>query len=493
MRGIRKQMLLPYIVFLAILLVTDGPSHAAETFFMALPPTPVFTYRVTSTNQLVKPGPIPLRFSRTEDGLFCSKVNQVGVDIGSSGYTPGGPPPGTSDPNAVIYTSAISNGASLCNFGYNDTMVPLAVSPWTDELMTRDAQGGCMKDPLPPWPDPGDTGRWTQTLRRQAGNWRTTWEYFKPFLRKSGGQYEWKAVTSSNSNVICDTQVPFICKAKVVLTCDPVAGPNRPPVFESVSLASESVPVEGGKIPITVTAYDDVGVYEVRGYVNPIDKNTYYTYDSSFELHRTGGLGRTAGGDNRSKWEGTIEIPRNPTSLARMNTVLLELSDLEGGKNLRTVVPASSTKPIQQAGPPDLIPPQILSFSATPLTFPATGGAVTVNLRASDNIGVGSVQLTLVYPNGQAAPMQMPLVGGTAANGEWRTGWNMWANTETTQKVYTVKATVKDANNTVSSQLLQLAVAGKPVPTLQQPATGTMLPGTTTPKTVAPSTLPTIR
>lgn len=488
----KRMMLLPCTGFLVLMLATGGPSHAAETFSMQLPPAPAFHYRVTSTNQLVKPGPITLRFSRTEDGSFCSKVNQVGVNIGSPKNFPGGLPPGM-----FIYTSAISNGAALCNFGYDDTMVPLAFPPWTDESVTRYAKSWCIDDLLPPWPDPGDTGNWslTQKIRRETKTNSVFGAPFRPFLRKNNGQYEWKVVTSPSSDVKCDTQAPFLCWVKADLTCDPVAGPNRPPVFEKVSLSpwstawSEIVPAEGGTLTVHVIAYDDVGVYDVRGGLtigtgSPIP----------FSLRRLGGLDRTAGGDNRSSWQGTITIPPNSTYFARTNTFTLELYDLEGGtlqeggKSLKTVVPASSTKPIQQAALPDAFPPKILSFSATPLTLPATGGAVTVSLRAWDNIGVRSVQLTLVYPNGQSAPLQMSLVSGTATDGEWRTGWNMWANTETTQKAYTVKATVKDANNTVSSQLLQLTVAAAQY-RLPQQTTGPMLPGTTT-KTVDPGPLP---
>jgi hypothetical protein len=154
-----------------------------------------------------------------------------------------------------------------------------------------------------------------------------------------------------------------------------------------------------------------------------------------------------------------------------------------------TGVGIENAQKVQQAGVTDTTPPKILAFTVTPQAFPAGGGGVTISVKASDNIGVGAVELTLIHPNGQPAPMQMPLAGGTHADGEWRTGWNMWANQGTSQLVYQVKATVMDgARNTVSSQVLPITVAGKPPIAIQQQPSGVSGPAGPTgiPRQVVP-------
>ncbi len=428
----------------------------AEDFAMQLPPSPVFTYRVTAGNQLIKPAPIPLRFSRNDGGMFCSKVVQVGVNTGSKANFPGGEAPGSSDAGARIFTSAISGGGgALCSFNFNDNLVALPVPDHMDNYVTDTLKGSCLASP--PFVDPGahtSLSPANTPWRRKAGVAVRNNVTFKVFLKKNGGEHEWRAPLP------CDPKTPQFCKIPVEAICEAV--PNRAPLAESFALAPEAMAAGGGPVKITLIGADDVGVGAVFASVYSGTVKL-----ASLPLVRSAGLGRNAAGENRSQWESSYNVPANPASSARSLAFTLELRDGEGAV---TNLAGAAAKTLQQAGAQDTVAPQILGMTLTPQEMTSAAGEVSAVVRAADNVGVASVLLTLTKPDGQKSSLYMAQSSGTAASGEWRSNWTLWANTGSQPQVYGVLFTVKDAaGNAVSSPPGSITVAAQqPVPARPQ-------------------------
>lgn len=460
MNGTRTALKL-LLVCIGLAVALPGAGRAGEILGMQAPIPSEFVYRVTADNHVILPAPVVLRFSRIEQGLVCSKYDEVGVNMGYDGYFPplSGPAPGREqEPNSIIYTSPVSNGGGLCSFNFNDTLVTIPLP--VDDARKRDwMKRACLDAPLYVSP----------TALAGTFSRRKTYSFdgsvpFRVFYRKKSGEYEWKEMPSPPGNLKCDTWAPFFCRFPAKVVCEAI--PNRPPVFEKGMLSHYSVGQFGQGISVTLWAYDDVDVRSAYAVASVGD-----TVLGTIPMKRhVVDSGSTAAGEKRSGWGAMYTIPQNTSTAPRTISFTFKVTDVEGAE---TSVGIENAQKVQQAGVTDTTPPKILAFTVAPQAFPAGGGGVTVSVKASDNIGVGAVELTLIHPNGQLAPMQMPLVGGTYADGEWRTGWNMWANQGTSQLVYQVKATVMDAaRNTVSSQVLPITVAGKPPIAIQQQPSG---------------------
>jgi len=110
----------------------------------------------------------------------------------------------------------------------------------------------------------------------------------------------------------------------------------------------------------------------------------------------------------------------------------------------------------------DRTPPQLLSFVVAPDTLPFAGGNVTITVKASDNESVASVTALYLRPDGTQSGIRVPMTGGAAANGEWKTAWSVPMNADARPKVYVVKVTVVDGGgNAVTSPAKSISVAPK--------------------------------
>jgi len=403
---------------------------------MDLAPDAKFVYRVTATNQMIKPAPIALRFSRGESGTFCDKVSEVGVNVGSDKLFPGGEAPGTSDRNSVLFRSAVGGAAGLCSFGNQDAVVPLAVPAWIDARVESYLnKQGCVGQ--------------SAANRRQPKSYVNEFVTFKPYLKKAGGAYDWKAM----ANKQCDTQVPFICRVPVEIVCDAV-GANQAPVVESTDVTPTSLPGSGGAVKIVAVGADDAGLVKVSVTVS-VGGAAPYTRD----LSKSADLGVTASGAKRSRWEGTVDIQANPTRTPRTITVNFDFAD---GENAVAGVGGAGAGKVQQAVVKDLVPPQLLSFTVTPAELPSTGGDVTATVRASDNFGIAPPTLVYTQPDGRTSGLRMPLSGGSAQSGEWKSSWTIPMNPDPTPKMYSLKLTLADVDsNVVAGPTLNIKVAGK--------------------------------
>jgi hypothetical protein len=444
MRGIQKVagLILLFVVFIAI--IPMGACYAEE-FTMQLPPNPKFTYHITSTNQVMKPGPLELRFARKDSSPFCGRIVQVGVYTSTASSNVGFfDPPGTADPQSEIYTSSISGGAALCNFNFNDDVVVLTIESKMEWYINP---------VLKTWTDPGGA------KSRRKPIVLTLFKFpFKVFLKGNNGGYEWRPVASTNPLVTIDEYgrgyIP------IELVCDPI--PNTPPVAHSITLSTSTLPASGGPVDITIIAYDDNAVKDVTSAANMV------TTTSNSGFGHGSLMGMTPEGLSISEWKCSHYIQANLSPSPRTVTLSFTLTDTEGGV---TTINGANAKLVQQAGTPDTTPPKILFATVTPQSLPAAGGVVTVSVQAGDNDRVDSAVISLTRPDGQTTPMTMSLASGTAAYGDWKYSWTVGANTSTAPQTYGIKVTVTDASkNTASSQPSTFTVAGAPSPTILQKA-----------------------
>ena len=124
----------------------------------------------------------------------------------------------------------------------------------------------------------------------------------------------------------------------------------------------------------------------------------------------------------------------------------------------------------------DTIPPQLLSFTATPMTMTYEGGQITVAVKAADNVAVQGVTAILIKPDGTQSGVRVPQVNGSQQSGEWQTSWIMPTNWNKTPLIYGIKVTVADVDgNLFYSQPLAITVSGKTDLVIPQMPPGTGL------------------
>jgi len=85
-------------------------------------------------------------------------------------------------------------------------------------------------------------------------------------------------------------------------------------------------------------------------------------------------------------------------------------------------------------------------------------------------MGAGEVRLVLTKPDGmQTAVPRIPIVCGSAKNGQWRYSWVLPGNTTSSPMVYAGKVYDADVFMT-PSQTISVTVPGKPASTLPLPS-----------------------
>jgi hypothetical protein len=456
MNGVRRFVETLTLSFGLIAFILTGLCFA-DSMTMQFSPDMKFTYRLTADNKIILPGSIQVRFSRSDPGTFCSKVVEVGVYTSGVAVVTNNAAPGTSDPYRELYTSPISGGAALCNFNYNDNLVTLKTSEGTNRSIS---------DWLKEFANPlADNYYKSRRVKQSLAMGFTPDFNFKVFIKGTGGNYEWRNPAVSSSTVK-DKGGLYGIPYEVIV--DPI--PNTPPRIDKITLPPSPLPASGGPITISMIAADDLGVKHVA-----VTASAGGSILRNFALFSGPTIGKAPDGRLISLWEGTYYVDPNPSPYRRSLTFNFKVSDEEGAISN----PAGEIRQMEQAGTPDTQAPKISSVTITPQTFPSTGGTVTVSARASDNIGIVSVRLDLTLPDGQLRPMEMTVAAGSSCingictNGEWKSSWNMWANTGNKQAVYGIKVTAMDASkNTVSSQSFSITVAGAPLRKIQTQPSG---------------------
>lgn len=477
MNGTRRIVEVLILGFGIMAVILTGPVYA-DVVSIDIPYGAKFVYRLTSANQWIRPNPIPLRFSRADSGPFCSKVVEVGVNTGSKNFAPGfGAAPGTiQDPNAVLYASLIAGGP-LCSFNVNDDVVYLAVPPWKEEEFKQACSAIINEFPCP---DPGISDIPLPLRRRERVD--HAFVAFKVFIKKNGGGYEWRDpiphATAPGMGPLDRIPVDLMYEAI----------PNRPPVIESITLSPNNLTAGGGTVKITVVANDDVGVHSLSAAPWYMFAGSLLPQNEKIALKRTAGLGRTAGGDNRSQWEGTFTVPpNNYCSPQRISSAFI----LEDGEGLKTDITWAKANlvPVQQAGYIDYVRPQILGVTVTPQALPAAGGPVSVSVSTKVKCNAGNVMLTLTRSDGWTTKWEMARVNEAYKEyGEWKSQWTMWANTGKTQLVYGLTASVtNNSGQTISSQSFPITVAGVTPQAIQPQPSDPIKPQSQTSVTVTPA------
>ncbi|MCE1226000.1 MAG: hypothetical protein LWW87_05855 [Geobacteraceae bacterium] len=455
-----------------VIIILSGICSADSMSMQFYPMNPKFTYRLTSDNRIILPSPVQIRFSRSDNDLFCSKVVEVGLYTSRTSLVTNNAAPGTSDPFKDLFTSQIAGGATLCNFNFNDTLITLKTSSSMDSGIS---------DLFAEWKNPlADNYYKKRRQQKELILNFTPDKSFKVFIKKNGGTYEWKNPAFISSTVRDRGGIYGIPYEVIV---DPI--PNTPPQIDSISIFPATIPANGGPLKISVIAADDLGVKTVS-VTSGAGTGTSKTF--SLTANATP-LGKKPDGRLISLWEGTYNADPNSSIYNKKITFAFKAYDEDGAVSGST----GEIRQVEQPGVPDTQAPKIETVLITPQTLPATGGNVTVSVRASDNTGLALLRLDLILPDGQVRPMNMTLASGSGCTngqcllGEWRTSWNMWANSSNMPAVYGIRVTAMDVSkNTVNSQLFQLTVAGKPPVSIQAQPSGQ----TGTHRPYAPSVLP---
>jgi hypothetical protein len=92
--------------------------------------------------------------------------------------------------------------------------------------------------------------------------------------------------------------------------------------------------------------------------------------------------------------------------------------------------------------------PTVGSFTVTPDTVISNGGDVTLSVQASDNIAVGRIMMTTRHPDGHSGSAQVPMTGGTSANGTWKITFPLAGNSTgaAVSYAFTISASDLDGN-----------------------------------------------
>ncbi|MFB3817361.1 MAG: hypothetical protein ACE147_06840 [Candidatus Methylomirabilales bacterium] len=217
-----------------------------------------------------------------------------------------------------------------------------------------------------------------------------------------------------------------------------------PPQLLSFTLTPQALPSAGGDVMLTVKASDNSAVQSVTAhYTKPGGA------ESTMQVPLAGGTPRN--GEWRATWREHPNMGSSPLVSSVRVTVRDATSNATNSQPLTITVAPVAAEPART-------PPQLLSFTATPAVV-ADGGEVTISVRAADDQGVKAVTVLLVQPDGRQHPMPLPLVAGTAANGEWRAKWTAAGNKQSRPYTYTIKAAVTDrGDNTVTSQPVTVTV-----------------------------------
>lgn len=105
--------------------------------------------------------------------------------------------------------------------------------------------------------------------------------------------------------------------------------------------------------------------------------------------------------------------------------------------------------------------PTISGFTVTPETLGFAGGNVTLTVLAADNAGVTRILMTTRHPDGHSGSAQVPMSGGTAANGTWSITFALGGNATSAPVSYAFTISASDLDgNTSKAGPRTVVVAG---------------------------------
>ena len=118
----------------------------------------------------------------------------------------------------------------------------------------------------------------------------------------------------------------------------------------------------------------------------------------------------------------------------------------------------------------DTHPPTIGGFTVTPNTLGASGGSVTLTVKAADNVVVNRIMMTTLHPDGHSGSALVPMTGGTAANGTWSISFALGGNATSAPVSYAFTINASDLDgNTAKAGPATVVVAAKAPPAAGMP------------------------
>lgn len=221
---------------------------------------------------------------------------------------------------------------------------------------------------------------------------------------------------------------------------------STPPKILTAFATPASLAWNGGHISLETRVTDNSGIGYVEAVISTAGTET-----------KTIPLLRSVGSVWDGIWKGQFMVPTNSTAQDIGYKVSFRASDTDGNKAAED----NSTSTVVVVAK-DKVPPRIVSFSVAPGTVPPEGGAVTVSVNATDNLGLQSVTMYLTRPDGNRSALKLIQTAGTPQNGEWKATWQMPVNTVNSQLQYGVQVAAYDlAGNLVTSQTTTLLVLAR--------------------------------
>ncbi len=220
----------------------------------------------------------------------------------------------------------------------------------------------------------------------------------------------------------------------------PIVVKGTPPTFSGATAQPPELASTGGNVTLRVNLSHPKAVTSVKAKITAPGNHT-----AIVSLHLKSGT------PQNGTWEVITPISPNTTPARILNTVSFDVDGNLSPANAGTSFAVVGKVPT---------PPRILTFTVKPEQLEYTGGEVNVSVKASDNTGVQTVTLFFTKPDGTSSGMRLPMVNGTANNGEWGTKWTMNMNPSAALQTYQVRVTVTDNENTsTSSDIKYISVA----------------------------------
>jgi hypothetical protein len=243
-------------------------------------------------------------------------------------------------------------------------------------------------------------------------------------------QFSWNTANTTNGAaqlkaIAHDAAGNSAQSATVIVNVANAVTPPPDTTPPTVSIASPTGGNVSGTVTVSVNASDNVGVTRVDLLVN----------------------GVSAGSDSSAPYQFPWNSANSANGAVQLKAVAYDAAGNSAQSAIVTVNVANAVTP-----PPDTTPPTVSIASPTGGTV---SGTVTINVNASDNVGVTRVDLLV---NGQ--------VVGTDAGAPWRFSWNSASVTDGTAHLIAVAYDAAGNSGTSAVVVVTVANAAAPPPIL---------------------------
>jgi hypothetical protein len=199
------------------------------------------------------------------------------------------------------------------------------------------------------------------------------------------------------------------------------AGDNTAPKIVSCKVTPTSLTSAGGSVSIVVTVTDNQAVASVSATLDQTDGTS-----TQVALTLVSG----------SKYFAAFAAPANTGTAAQVYTVTLRAMDAAGNATTGDCGSFTVAAPV-----PDRSRPSLTHCKVTPRTLPSRGGAITISVTATDNVGIANVTATISNPDRTATTLALSHQSGNTYSATYM----LPANTSRKNLKYRISLIASDA------------------------------------------------